>query len=277
MIKEFWQEHRENKKQLKKQRRHSKKHPQTGEQKAYRIFGFIFVIGLMIGCVAFCCRQSGDVPSYSWDSVIGITDEMKEALTQNVKESDLYSDPIDIVDWSDARDKLITGGLSAIIKNDSFDFEELEKNHKITSDIELKENEIGAIINRLFSTDEYVNYLTIKYIDIYWEDDQAYMKTVIVMDLSLLIAGTELPMAYVTTTSCLDILNENLACIGANVQLNQIESALNEEIVQLINKSSVVEISYFTNNYVAMILNGFKSSINADFIIQNNGICLKVK
>ncbi|MBQ7351758.1 MAG: hypothetical protein IJW59_02680 [Clostridia bacterium] len=279
MIKEFWQEHREQKKQLKKERKQSKKHPKTKEQVAYKVFGIIFVIGLMIGSVAFCCRGTGDVPpSYSWDNIIGITDEMKTALTKSVDEKELFDDAVDIVDWSMARDKLVAGGLGKLIVNDSVDVDKLNsKEVAISSNIDLKENELCALVSKMTEGDEYEDYLQLLFIDIYWEDTQAYLKTIIKMDLSFLIAGTELPQVYVTTVSCLDILNEDLASVGEYIQLNQVEKKLNDEIVETINKNSLLDISVFTNSYVVSIMNVFIDCINADVEIQNNGIRLVTK
>ena len=115
MIKEFWQERKEEKKKLKQLKKENKKLPKTKEQKAYKIFGFLFVIFIICGSISFACRGSGQNVDYTWESVVGITDEMKTALTSKFDKAKLLTDPIDAIDWGSTKEALTQAGLGDII------------------------------------------------------------------------------------------------------------------------------------------------------------------
>ena len=53
MIKDFWQERKDEKKRQKQLKKQNKKLPKTREQKAYKIFGVCFVLFLIFGSIFY--------------------------------------------------------------------------------------------------------------------------------------------------------------------------------------------------------------------------------
>ena len=92
MIKDFWKDRKEEKKRLKELKNQNKKLPATREQRAYKIFGVCFAFFLIFGCIFKACSGSSDTSGFSWESIIGITDEMKDKLEAPVSKKDLLFD-----------------------------------------------------------------------------------------------------------------------------------------------------------------------------------------
>ena len=278
MIREFWQERREEKKQLKQLKKENKKLPKTREQKAYKIFGFLFVIFIIFGSISFACRSSGQDVDYSWENVVGITDEMKTALTAKFDKAELLTDPIDAIDWGSAKEALTKAGLEDIIVDNKISDSVLQENNiKIVGDIRCNESVVGGLSKHLLSMDDNSKYLNLLQLSMFEEGNNIYLESIMTLDLSLLVYETALPIIYVRSTSMLDILDNKLSALGTKVQINDIEEELNNEIVKTINGSSYFEIAFFTNNMIVSNLNGFAEQVGAKIILQGTQIVMTKK
>lgn len=278
MIREFWQERREEKKQLKQLKKENKKLPKTREQKAYKIFGFLFVVFIIFGSISFTCRSSGQDVDYSWENVVGITDEMKTALTAKFDKAELLTDPIDAIDWGSAKEALTKAGLEDIIVDNKISDSVLQENNiKIVGDIRCNESVVGGLSKHLLSMDDNSKYINLLQLSMYEEGNNIYLESIMTLDLSLLVYETALPIIYVRSTSMLDILDNKLSALGTKVQINDIEEELNNEIVKTINGSSYFEIAFFTNNMIVSNLNGFAEQVGAKIILQGTQIVMTKK
>ena len=56
MIKEFWQERKENRQKQKELKKQKRKLPKTKEQRSYKIFGVCFTLFLIFGSIFYACR-----------------------------------------------------------------------------------------------------------------------------------------------------------------------------------------------------------------------------
>ena len=278
MIKEFWQERREEKKRLKQLKKENKKLPKTREQKAYKVFGVLFVLFMIFGSIGFACRGGGEDVDYSWENVVGITDEMKTQLTARVDKNTLVTSPIDAIDWGMAKDELGKVGLDGIIVDNNISTELLlEGTQSINGNMVCSYNVIGAIVDRLIESDDYAEYIELLQVTIMEDGSDIYLESVMSLDLSLLVYETALPIVYVKSTSMLDVLDNELSALGTKIRINNIDEELNDEIVDTINENSYFDISFFTNTLIVNEINNFAEYVNAKIQLQGTKVILAKK
>lgn len=276
MIKEFWQERREEKKRLKQQKKEQRKKPKTKEQIAYKVFGFLFVIFIIFGSLSYSCRGScsSDPVNYDWDKIMGITDEMKAALNATYDKNSLIKNPIDSSDWVDCKAKIIASGLENVIDDDKICEESLlDESINIQSPMILTDSELSALLGAFEDDAEYSKKMQLKSLVIYDKDGQVYLESLYLMDLSIIYSETLLPKISITSTSYLDVVADQISCLSTTIRLNLIEEALNEEIVNVINDSSFFDLDFYTNKMIASNINLFAEYISAN--ISLNGLSIK--
>ena len=185
MIKEFWQERKEEKRKQKELKKQNKKLPQSKEQRAYKVFGVLFALFLIFGSLFYTCRGIGDVDEYSWDQLIGITDEMKEKLSSRVDKSALIENKeLSIIDWSDCKDLMELHNLN-VITNDNIDIEILNKKDNIlTSEMSLKKNLLGTLVSNMIEQGLNKNKIDLIELTIFQDGNQPMLRTLFNVNLS---------------------------------------------------------------------------------------------
>ncbi|MGN0960610.1 MAG: hypothetical protein ACI4PF_00255 [Christensenellales bacterium] len=270
MIKEFWQERKEEKKRQKQLKKELRKSPKTKEQIAYKVFGVLFAIFLIFGSIGYACNNVGTLDDYSWESVVGISDEMINALTEPVDRNLILTENVlSSYDWQMAQEELLDNCIN-IVKNGEIDGELLNENNYISSNVTFEMMSLGAIIYQFIEglgSGDRVELLSFK---LYEDNEQLYLKSVCFLDLSAIVSGSKLPVVYVTTISRITLINNRVSSLNPSIQLNLIEKQMNDDIVNTINNSSFLDISYYTNTQVINQINNFASLIGANIEISGN-------
>ena len=231
MIRDFWQERKDEKKRQKQLKKQNKKLPKTREQKAYKIFGVCFALFLIFGSMFYTCRGLGDVDSYSWDSLIGLSADMKSKLSTSVDRTDLImTKQLDAIDWSNCRDALNSAGVGGVILSDEINLEILtDKSVTLTSTLTLDSR-------------------------------------------TAVVIGNNLPFIYVTTTSVVNILNNDMYCMNSEFRINNFSEEDNEEVLAVIDDNALVDIGFYTNELIARQINTFSEGVNAIVRIKDGNL-----
>jgi hypothetical protein len=271
MIKEFWQERKEEKLKQKQLKKQNKKLPKTKEERAYKIFGLFFALFLIFGSVFTTCRSTDGIEDYSWDILIGVSDEMKEKLSHPVDKQTLIQDKeLSVVDWSECRDAISLSGLD-VFTNEEFDLEKLlDESCKLENRITLKDNMVGALVTAFTGTSS--SDVKIIEVNIYQDGIVPMMTTLMYINLSKLVLSSTLPHVYMTTTSRLEIQNNKLYCLDTEIIINDFNEEDNEEALEILGKSSLLGLDYLTNELIAREINSFADVIKADVDISGVSI-----
>lgn len=277
MIKEFWKERKEEKARQKAEKKKNKKKYHTREEKAYKVFGVLFTIFMIIMCIVVSVKSCAGIGDYDWNSIIGITDEMIEALETPVYESQVVSDKLDVLDWSECRDKLLAAGFEFVVDN-AIDKNLFDNNSKVLeSSLLLKGNEVGALVKAINTSKESNTAENLLQCEMYQDGEDYYMTTVMIVDLKGVVLSNNLPKVYVKTTSTLRILNNQVASLNPDFQINVIDSTLNDKIVETLEDSSLLGLHKFTNDSVVSVINGFINRIYSGVVLTANGLEFVVK
>ncbi len=273
MIKDFWQERKDEKKRLKQQKKQNKKLPKTREQKAYKIFGVCFALFLIFGSIFYTCRGLNDVDDYSWDKMLGISEEMKIKLATPINRADLISTKqLDAIDWSNCKDSLIEAGVGGVLLSDEISLEVLsDKSITLTSTLSLDSRNLGALSKKMIATSVYDSVELIETVLTY-DNNTLRLTSLIYLDLTSVVLGNNLPYVYVTTTSVVNILNNDMYCMNSEFRINDFSENDNDEIMQIINKNSLVDIGFYTNELIAREINTFCEGVNAIVRINNGNL-----
>lgn len=279
MIKEFWQERREENKRQKQLKKENKKLPKTKEQIAYKIFGIIFTLFLIFGSIGYSCYTIGGfdgLDNYSWDSLMGVTDEMKTALVSPVDSSAILTEGVlGNSDWILAQEELSSNGIN-IVQDGRIS---IDDDVSFTGDIVFSHKSLGAIASQCIGNISENNTSGLLSFQLYLDGDDLYLKTVCTVNLSKVVIGSTLPTVYITTTSRLKYMSSSLHSLGATFRINQIEDGLNDEIVRVINNNCLSQdgIDYYTNGNVIKNIIYFSSIINAEMSIVEDNIVFTSK
>lgn len=279
MIREFWQEYREEKKRQKQLKKANRKQAKTGEQKAYSIFGILLTIFVIFGAFgSTCSRGNADNVEFDWGSIVGVDDAMIEVLSAPVNRNEILIDgTLTTLDFDNLAIELNANGLGAFLE-EGVDDDLTEEDLQIKSDFSLTQSALGALVSDMMegaSNGDGFELLSFKMFEN--EDSHIILRTVVYLDLSQVVPSDKLPMVYVTTTSRIQMQINELVSFNNYVQLNQIDDEMNEEIVDKINNSSFSEIAYHTNNAIVGQLNLFAEFINAKICLENDNIIFQVK
>ena len=210
---DFLKEEREAKKQRKKLQKEQKKQKLTKEQKKYKIFGIITGCLITFGAIFSCCSSFGGA-DYSWNNIVGITDEMIVALEESVTESTII--PNGIIgksDWDSCNTKLL--GMGIDIES------EMANGFNIKEDFYLTDRELAAMAKESLET---INTGSARVLDfeIYAIGDVFYERSVIYINLSNVVLNATLPSVYVTSISRIEVLSNSVTCMDYDVKINNI-------------------------------------------------------
>lgn len=274
MIKDFWQERKEEKKRLKELKKQNKKLPATKEQKAYKVFGIFFTLFIIFGSLFRTCVGESGFENYSWDNLVGLTDEMKIELEQSVNKKDLLFDKqIDVVDWSYCKDLLVMSGIDGVVVDDEINSLLLyDKNINITSPLILNSRTLGALTQKMIQGSVYSDDVELVEVMLSLDDDKLILKSLIRVNLTAVVIADALPSVYVTTTSTVQILNKQMYALNSNCRINDLEESENCELIELINKNSFSKLEFYTNELIARQINDFAKGVNAKVRINNTNI-----
>ena len=274
MIREFWQDRKEEKKRLKELKKQNKKLPITKEQRAYKIFGIVFTLFLIFGVAFNICGSIKGTEDFSWDSLIGITDDMKVQLEQSVEKKDLLFDKqIDVVDWSYCKDLLIDAGVGDVIIDNKIDMLHLvEGTTSLASVIILDSRMLGALSQKMIESSLYGSDFELIEVSLQTIEGKLVLNSLFRVNLSAVVLGGELPSVFVTTTSTVEILNNKMYSLNSNCKINKLEESENIQLIETINKSSLSRLEFYTNELISRQINEFASSIGAKVRINNSNV-----
>ena len=270
MIKEFWQERKEEKRKQKELKKQNKKNPKTREEKAYKIFGVFFTLFLIFGSIFSTCRCEGSFDNYSWDSIVGITDEIKSYLTLRPnKDSLVKNEEVNAIDWSICQDKLSQSGINVVVDNKIVPEKLVSGENLIERNLTLNSVEMACLISKIIETTSLKDKINLIDIDIYEEDNRTYARALFDVQLASIIISDSLPNIYITTISKLEILANQLYCMNSKFTVNELGEEENEKVLEVINDSSIIGIESYTSKLLADKINEFALCINANININD--------
>ncbi len=272
MIKEFWREAREERKEQKRLRKENKKRKLTGEQKAYKVFGVLLTLFLIFGSLFYCCRgwKSGDTPELKWNEVLGVDDDIVEALSAPIDTNLLYLDgEIKDVDLVTMQDKwTLAGGDEAVIKGE--DNEAKEDALFISSKVTLTDKELGAFCkdsnSGISSTVEILN------LKIYEENGEYYLSTLVYCKLGGVIGISDFPNVYVRSVAEIKKLESQIVALSTSIYINQLDTRLNEKLVDKIEAVAKGKLKTACTDLIVSYINTIYVFMNADMKIVDGGI-----
>ncbi len=278
MIKEFWNERKEEKKRLKQLKKQNRKTPKTGEQKAYKVFGFLFATFLIFVAGFYACGGSSD-DGFTWESMVGITSELKSQLNTPIAKSELITNKqIDAIDWSYCKDDMTAIGLGNLIVDDNIDTSILlSQSEVIDGTFSLSNGNLGALAYKLI--EKSISASTVELIEVilFEEDGQLKLTSLCQVELSSVVIGGTLPSIYVTTTSNVTILNNQMFCINSTMKINKLSDEDNAKILEIIDNSSFTGLEYYTNELIARQINSFRDGVGGIVRIKNLNLELTKK
>jgi hypothetical protein len=93
------------------------------------------------------------------------------------------------------------------------------------------------------------------------------------IDLSTVVLSSTLPSVYITTISRIEILDNELCCLDTEIRINDFDEKKNNEVLSVLDKSSLLGVNYYTNELVIDKINLFADGIDSE--IEISGIKLK--
>ena len=273
MIREFWQERKEEKKRQKELKKQNKKNPKTKEQKAYKIFGVFFALFLIFGSIFYSCRGGSNSDGYSWDSLIGITDEIKTKLKTSVSKETLITDEqINAIHWNTCMEKLTASGLD-VVTEDRLDAEKLLSFSQAPDiPLQLESDTLGALLVQMLSIFNSSQDLTLIETVLYTSGEELRLKTLMYINLTSVTIAEKLPNVYLTTDSRVEILDNNLYLLDNNFQINNLNEEDNEEVLEVIEENSLLGLEYYTTKVIENNINNFGIYINCHVEISSTKI-----
>ena len=135
---------------------------------------------------------------------------------------------------------------------------------------------MGALSKKLLADVGNSKDITICDMEFYSIGANNYEKTIVIMDLSKVINGTNLPSVYLTTISRIEVLNNSLICLSTEMIINEIGKDLNDSIIEILNKASYNQFTKSTNESINYMLNLFAESICAEMIVSHGEVEFRV-
>lgn len=267
-LKEFLTEEKELRKERKLEKKKAKKSPKTSEEKFIRIASVI--TGILISFMALfraCSGFSGE--GFSWNKIVGISDEMIVAIEAPVDENIMFpTGKIDPVDLDNCIVKLNEANANI------FNNEDVKASKSFT----LNDRELGAFANNIFKSDKETPIkLDVLSFEIFEKDSDFYEKSIVLLNLSEITEIENLPKVYLTSESKIDILDSQICILKTDLKVNQISDEINEEIVELLNNYSSFKLIEMSNSLINSSLNLFASTIGASVVLIDGGINFKIK
>lgn len=258
---DFLKKEREERKAYRQLQKKQKK-IKTPEEKRRKIYSIVFGFLITFGAIFYAASSCSG--SYSWEKVVGITDEMKTALERAVSEESIFpSGRIDQTHYNSLSAKLTAAGIE-------FDSDE-DVNPQ--SDLILNSKETGALVNQITSALDETRKYEVKDFSIYQVLETTYCKSVMILNLSEMISGSTLPSVYLISTSKVQVLDNTIMCMETDYQINEIEDPLNDEIISILNKNTANSFISASNELLCSTLSLFAESCSYTIDLKNHEIC----
>ena len=258
---DFLKKEREERKAYRQLQKKQKK-IKTPEEKRRKIYSIVFGFLIAFGVVFYTANSCSG--NYSWENIVGITDEMKIALERSVSEESIFpSGRIDQTYYDSLATKLASAGI---------DFES-DEDVDPSSDMILSDKETGALVNNITSALDETRKYEVKDFSIYKVLETTYCKSVMILNLSEMISGSTLPSVYLITTSKVQVLDNTIMCMETEYQINEIEDPLNDEIISVLNKNMANSFISASNELLCSTLSLFAESCSYTIDLKNHEIC----
>lgn len=274
MIREFWQERREEKRRQKELRKSQKK-IKGGDYLYYKICGIILAIIVIVGPFACTMGDVGDIDNYDWNSALGISEEMQQRLSQPIDVSTLITtSAINSADEVELNETLVRAGLENFVVPS----EKIDENDTFTlnDELVLKPNLAGVLVNAFLKEGLYGDSVEVIEIIIYKDNSYTMLRTLMKVDLSQIVMGDNLPYVYCTTVSRITTIDGRLTSIGERVNINDYDEDFNEELLTTLNSLSLVGVSSYTNELVVSQINMFATITQSRIDVSNVNIRFSV-
>lgn len=274
MIREFWQERREEKRRQKELRKSQKK-IKGGDYLYYKICGIILAIIVIVGPFACTMGDVGDIDNYDWNSTLGISEEMQQRLSQPIDVSTLITtSAINSADEVELNETLVRAGLENFVVPS----EKIDENDTFTlnDELVLKPNLAGVLVNAFLKEGVYGDSVEVIEIIIYKDNSYTMLRTLMKVDLSQIVMGDNLPYVYCTTVSRITTIDGRLTSIGEQVNINDYDEDFNEELLTTLNSLSLVGVSSYTNELVVSQINMFATITQSRIDVSNVNIRFSV-
>lgn len=265
-LKDFLKNEKEERKKRRQLQKEKKKRKLTGEEKKYKIFGIILGIVVTFGAVFYSCNScsGGD---YTWEKLIGIDSEIQTALETHVLESEIAPrGRINDKDVNDYTSKLAEVGIN--LQDESDDISP-------SKDFKLSSRMLGALSNTLMKETNFTAIVDVIDLEFYMIGEVVYQKSIVIVDLSTLIIGSTLPQVYLTSTSKVEVLDNELVCMSNDVVINNFDKDLNEKVLSVLRKSSTSTIEKIGNDGINLMITLFAESIACDMVLGTD--CIEFK
>lgn len=283
MIKEFWQEVRQERKDKRRLKKENKKNKLTGEEKATKIFGILFGFFVFFGSIIFACNNMslGDLSDINWGSAIGLSDEMVEELEKPVDENLLLiNGRIGDDDYTNFINAWINAGADESCFDEDSGVTDGEEGEEvdlsglyINSELYLSSRVIGAWCKETNIDIGYSSNVDILDMLIYKENNNYYMSTISYCNLKNILGIEGLPSIYLKSVSEVAILSGKLTVLSTGLYINALDKDMNEEIVNKINDISDDKLSSLVNDMiVTAYINPLKDLMRANIYLSGNGI-----
>lgn len=266
-LKEFLKEQKEERKRKKLEKKQAKKSPLTKEQKYYKIAGLIVGILVTFGAIFYSCGSlAGGNPDLM--DILGITDEMVEAIKEPVDENLIFVDG-----------RLSFEDLTAckIILNDA-NANALESEEELfaSKNFSLNSRETGALAREMLASLNSDFNLDVLSYKIYKTNNAYYEKSVVKINLDEIISGKDLPEVYLISMSKIDILGDSICILDTSLQINMIDKEINDQIIELLETYDKFNFKSTVNNMINTVLNMFAANINTKIKLIDDGIQFRI-
>ena len=257
---DFLKEEKAERKKRKQLQKEQKKGNKTPEQKRMKIYAIITGFLIVFGVLFYTCRNAG---GYSWNDILGITDEMIVELEKEVDEDVLFPNgKITDMDWH---------SCDIVLKSAGIDLESDEDISPTTSFV-LTDRELGALSKKLLVTIDTSIIKNISDLELYVVGNKTYLRSVVDINLSDLVMGATLPKVYLTTTSHIELLSNSITCMTNEIKINNLSSELNEELLSVLDSNSSTNLKSIGNEIISTLITIFGSSIGCEMVLMHGQI-----
>lgn len=270
-LKEFLQEERLNRKQMRLEQKKNKKQPLTKSQKVHKAVSILFVIAVIIGAFAFAFSGVG---KYDYNKIKDLPQEIVDYINEPVDETLLF----------DGKTKLTSSDLTnckATLNSVGISLDDDENSNTTpTSDFELNSREVGALSQCLMYEISKSNRLELNYFEIFFDITKncIYETSIVKVNLSDYLSNSKLPFIYITSTSILEVQVNKLEAISFESYVNNFDKTTSLKIFESLNKKSILtKFDELTNKSINSSINTFNLLLNTKMTLANDNICFGLK
>lgn len=269
-IKEFWKDKKQQRKDNKILKKSQKKSPLTKEQKAYKIFGAVFMIFVICGACMYACRNMSD-GDVNWGQILGIDQEVVDIINTPVDENLLFANgKIISSDWHSCINVFDNVGLD-IIDKDKFSSTKIGKNF-LQQTMTLTSNQLGGLNRQLLQELNNSTISSLMYYDIEKIDGKYIQTTIAYINLSTLITGLDLPNIYLTSISEIKILNNKLTSLNSKIRINMLDDETNQTVITQLENYKVLQLDSLLDKAVIGNFELFAGLIESKISLSDEGM-----